>query len=202
MAKHTMKQKPNLFVAAMEVYERVEAQPRLGGGRAPTLGRAPMGSDTIHGPTTQKAVTQHPDRFWMSTRFSDSRRLSWNFDMRPVPLEALYHFLSNHIKNVPNGLCMRSWILLQVGLVMQSETSPQNVFPLISFYLWAISDVVAWWRTWETLGLDPQSTSLILHTFHECLTFFLIQVCTSENDNKHTSLRSINSSNVATITMI
>jgi hypothetical protein len=85
---------------------------------------------------------------------------------------------------------------------MQSETSAQNVFPLISFHLWAIRDVVAWWGTWGTLGLDPQSTSLILHTFHECLTFFLIKVYISENDNKHTSLRSINSSNIATITMI
>jgi hypothetical protein len=38
---------------------------------------------------------------------------------------------------------MSSWRLLQVGLVMQSETNAQNVFPLISFHLCAISDVVA-----------------------------------------------------------
>jgi hypothetical protein len=33
------------------VYERVGARPGLGWGRAPTLGRAPMASDMIHGPT-------------------------------------------------------------------------------------------------------------------------------------------------------
>jgi hypothetical protein len=30
------------------------------------------GSNTIHGPAAQKMVTQHPDRFWMSTCFDDS----------------------------------------------------------------------------------------------------------------------------------
>jgi hypothetical protein len=89
MAKLTTKQKPNLFVAAMGVYERVGARSGPGGCHAPTLGRGPMGSDTIHGPTAQKAVTQHPDRFWTSTYFSDSRRLKWNLDMRPAPLESL-----------------------------------------------------------------------------------------------------------------
>jgi hypothetical protein len=186
----------------MGVYERVGARPRPGGGRAPTLGRVPMGSNMIHRPTGQNRATQHLDKFWMSTSFDDSCRHIYYFDMRLVPLDALSNYLSNHIKNIPNGLRMRSWRLLQVGLVMQSETSAQNVFPLISFHLWAISDVVAWWRTWGTLGLDPQPTSLILHTFHECLTLFFIQICIFENDNKHTSLRSIYSSNVKTITMI
>jgi hypothetical protein len=97
---------------------------------------------------------------------------------------------------------MRPWRPSQDGAFLQFESSAQNVSPMISFHLWDISDVVAWWRTWGTLGLDPQSTSLILHTFHECLTFFLIHVRISENDNKHTSLRNINSSNVETITMI
>jgi hypothetical protein len=63
MAKLTTKQKPNLFVTAMGVYERVGARPRPGGGRALTLGCAPMGSNLIHGPTGQNRATQHLDRF-------------------------------------------------------------------------------------------------------------------------------------------
>jgi hypothetical protein len=63
MAKLTTKQNPNRFVMAMGVYERVGARPRPGGGRAPTLGHAPMGSNLIHGPTGQNRATQHLDRF-------------------------------------------------------------------------------------------------------------------------------------------
>ena len=36
-------------------------------------GRAPlMGPNTIHGPTDQIKVSQHPDRFWTLTCFDDS----------------------------------------------------------------------------------------------------------------------------------
>ena len=31
-----------------------------------------MGPNTIHGPTDQKTVSQHPDRFWMLTCFDES----------------------------------------------------------------------------------------------------------------------------------
>jgi hypothetical protein len=60
----------------------------------------------------------------------------------------------------------------------------------------------AWWRTWGTLGLGPQSTSLILHALYVCLILFLIHVCISEKDNEHTSWRTINSSKLAKIIMI
>ena len=50
---------------------------------------------------------------------------------------------------------MRLWRPSDVGAVLQSESSAQNVLALISFHLWAKSDVVALWRTWETLGLVP-----------------------------------------------
>jgi hypothetical protein len=63
---------------------------------------------------------------------------------------------------------MRSWRPLQVGRVMQSESGAQNVLALISFHLWAKSDVVASWRAWGLLGFGPQSTSLVLHGFHMC----------------------------------
>jgi hypothetical protein len=155
-------------VTAMGVYERVGTRPRPGGGCAPTLGRTPMGSNMIHGPTGQNRAMQHFDRFWTSTSFDDSRRLKYYFGMRPVPLEALSNYLSNHTKNVPNGLLMRSWHPLQLRLVVQSESSVQNVLALISFHLWAKSDVVAWCRTCGTLGLGPKSTSLVLHAFHVC----------------------------------
>src|SRR5688572_21599766 len=78
----------------------------------------------------------------------------------------------------------------------------QNVLDWISFFPWAKSDVVAWWRTLGILGLGPQSTSLVLHAFHVCLTLFLIHVCISEIDNEYTSWCSINSSNVSHIIMI
>src|SRR5688572_31876205 len=78
----------------------------------------------------------------------------------------------------------------------------QNVLDWISFFPWAKSDVVAWWRTLGILGIGPQSTSLVLHAFHVCLTLFLIHVCISEIDNEHTSWCSINSSNVSHVIMI
>jgi hypothetical protein len=81
-----------------------------------------------------------PYRFWTSTCFDESRCLRYDFDIRPIPLEALWNFLSNHITNVPNRVCMRSWQPLQV----------------ISIHLLAKSDVDVWWRTWGTLGLGPQ----------------------------------------------
>jgi hypothetical protein len=144
-----------MFVMAMGVYERVGARPRPDGGRAPTLEHAPMGSNMIHGPTGQNRATQHLDRFWTSTSFDDSRRLRYYFYMRPVPLEALSNYLSNHIKNIPNGVCMRSWHPLQLCLVVQSESSAQNVLALISFHLWA---KVTWWPSGgrvEYLDLVP-----------------------------------------------
>jgi hypothetical protein len=129
-------------MTAMGAYERVGARPRPGGGRASTLGRAPMGSNMIHGPTGQNRATEHLDRFWTSTSFDDSRRLRYYFDMRPVPSQALSNYLSNHIKNVPNGLRMRSWHPLQLCLVVQSESSVQKCWP------WSLSifgPKVTWW---------------------------------------------------------
>ena len=79
---------------------------------------------------------------------------------------------------------------------------PQNVLDWISFFPWAKRDMVAWWRTLGILGLGPQSTSLVLHAFHVCLTVFLIHVYISEIDNEYTSWCSINSSNVSHIIMI
>ena len=48
----------------------------------------------------------------------------------------------------------------------------------------------------------PQSTSLVLHAFHVSLTLFLIHICSSENDNEHTSWCIINSSNVSNTIMV
>jgi hypothetical protein len=69
---------------------------------------------------------------------------------------------------------------------MESESNAQNVLALISFHLWAKSDVDVWWTMWGTFELGPQSTSLVLHAFHVCLVLFLIQVCIYEKDNEHT----------------
>jgi hypothetical protein len=81
--------KPDLFVAAMWVYERVGSRLGPGVGHAPTLGLAPMGSKTIHRPMAQKMVTQHRDRFWTSTYFDNSHRLRYDFEMKSVPLVAV-----------------------------------------------------------------------------------------------------------------
>ena len=62
--------------------------------------------------------------------------------------------------------------------------------------------VVAWWGMLGIHGIGPQSTSLVLHTFQVCLVPFLIHVCISENNNKHTSWRNINSSNESNTIMI
>jgi hypothetical protein len=62
--------------------------------------------------------------------------------------------------------------------------------------------MVDWWGTLGIHGIGPQSTSLVLHTFHVCLILFLIHVCISENDNEYTSWRNINLSNVSNTIMI
>ena len=80
---------------------------------------------------------------------------------------------------------------------LQSESSPSecvkfNLFPTLGQIV-----VVALRGTLRIHGIGPQSTSLVLHThtFYACLVPFLIHVCISENNNKHTSWCSINSSN-------
>ena len=45
-----------------------------------------MGPNTIHSPTDQKTVSQHPDRFWTLTCDHDSRWLQTAFDVRPLRL--------------------------------------------------------------------------------------------------------------------
>jgi hypothetical protein len=48
----------NLFVAVMEVSERMEDDQRGAGGHSPTLGCVPKGLNLIHGPSSQNQVTQ------------------------------------------------------------------------------------------------------------------------------------------------
>ena len=48
-----------------------------------------MGSNTIHGPTTQQAVSQHQNKIWMLTCFDGTRWLRMNFKMVLVVLERL-----------------------------------------------------------------------------------------------------------------
>jgi hypothetical protein len=45
-----------------------------------------MGSDAIHGPTTQQKVSQHQNRIWTLTCFDDSRWLRMNFRVEPFVL--------------------------------------------------------------------------------------------------------------------
>ena len=80
-----------------------------------------MDSNTIHGPTGQKTVTQHPGRFWMLTCFDVSRWLRWNFEVKPVALERLWNYLSRELENVENGVCMRPGHQFWCGLLLDSE---------------------------------------------------------------------------------
>jgi hypothetical protein len=74
-------QKPALFLAAKGVYERGRGRPGRGEGRAPTLGRAPIGPNLIHSPRGQDMVTQHHDRFCAPHCFDVSCGLRRNLDV-------------------------------------------------------------------------------------------------------------------------
>jgi hypothetical protein len=75
-------------------------------GRAPTLGHAPIGFNSIHCPSSQNMATPHPDRFCMPHCFDVSHGIGWCLDVRSDPLERLSSYLSIHIKNVQNGVHM------------------------------------------------------------------------------------------------
>jgi hypothetical protein len=122
--------------------------------------------------------------------------------MSPDPYECRLDKVSIKYLNAQNGVQMKSWRPSQVNTFLQYESNIQNVLDLDSFFSCTKSDVGAWWRTLAILGLVPQSTCLVLHAFHVCLILFLIHVCISENDDEHTSWRSINSSNVSNTIMI
>jgi hypothetical protein len=75
---------------------------------------------------------------------------------------------------------MRSWHLLQFGVVMQSEFGVQNVSNLISFYLWAISDVMAFGGREKHLDLVPNKP-LSSSMNSMCVALFLVHVRMSTN---------------------
>jgi hypothetical protein len=94
-------------VAAMEVYEEVEDNQRgTCWGRAPTLGRTPMGLNMIHSPSSQNMARPHLDIFCMSHYFDVYYGIEWCSDVKLDPLEMLSSYLSIHIKNVQNGVHM------------------------------------------------------------------------------------------------
>jgi hypothetical protein len=61
-------------------------------GHAQPWTRTLMDSKTIHGPTNQKMVSHHPDKFWRLTCFDDSHWLWWHF----TPLDMLSSYLLVH----------------------------------------------------------------------------------------------------------
>jgi hypothetical protein len=87
-------------------------------------------------------------------------------DMSPDPNESRLYELSVKSKNHPIGIRMKSWQLLQLGSILQSESNIQNVLDFDSFFPCTKSDMVVWWRILERLGLGPQSISLVLYVFH------------------------------------
>jgi hypothetical protein len=95
-------------------------------GRAPTLGRASIGLNSIHSPSGQNMARQHPDRFCMSHCFDVSHAIGWCSDVRPDPLERLSSYLSIHIKNVQNRVHMWSRWWFWCGLFLESESTFPN----------------------------------------------------------------------------
>ena len=80
-----------------------------------------MGSNTIHGLTDQKTVSQHPDRFWMLTYFNDSYWFRRAFDMRLIGLASLSNYLSIHIWIIKNGVRMWPGHPFYYTLVLEPE---------------------------------------------------------------------------------
>jgi hypothetical protein len=92
-------------------------------------------------------MTQHRGQKTCRHKIDDCGRLRTDVDVRLDPLESRLDKLSMKYLNGPIRVRMRPWRPSQVDAFLQSESSLQNVLDLISFYLWAQSDVVAWWRT-------------------------------------------------------
>jgi hypothetical protein len=84
--------------------------------------------DDVHGPTTA---------------FNDCGRLGEDIDMSPDPYESRLYKLSVKSKNPPIEVRMKSWQLLQLDSILQSESNIQNVLDLDSFFACTKSDVVA-----------------------------------------------------------
>jgi hypothetical protein len=84
-------------------------------------------------------------------------------DMSLDPYESRLYKLSVKSKNSRIGARMKSWQLLQLGSVLQSESNIQrqsesniqNVLDLDSSFPRTKSDVVAWWTTLGRLGSVP-----------------------------------------------
>jgi hypothetical protein len=73
---------------------------------APTLGCTPIGLNSIYSSSGQNMARQHPDRSGMPHCFDVSHGIGRCLDMRPDPLERLSSYLSIHIKNIQNRVCM------------------------------------------------------------------------------------------------
>jgi hypothetical protein len=99
------------------------------------------------------------------------------------PYESTLYKLSVKFKNPLIGVRMKSWQLLELGSVLQSEFNIQNMLDLDYFFPCTKSDVMAWWRTLKRFGLGPQLISLVLHIFHIIFTHGFIQSSNSENEN-------------------
>jgi hypothetical protein len=77
-------------------------------GRAPTLGCTSIGLSSIHSPSGQNMARPHPDRFYTPHCFDVSHGTGWCSDVRLDSLERLSSYHSIHIKNIQNGVHMRS----------------------------------------------------------------------------------------------
>jgi hypothetical protein len=75
-------------------------------GRAPTLGCDPIGLNLIYSPSCQNMARQHPDRLCMPHYFDVSHGVGRILDVRTDLLERLSSYLSIHIKNIQNRVCM------------------------------------------------------------------------------------------------
>ena len=96
-----------------------------------SMGRHPLdapltGSKMTHGPTDQKTVMQHPNRFWTLTCFDDSHWLLLSLDLKPKLLVSLWNYLSIHMWIVENGAQMRPGWPVYVRLVLEVEADSKS----------------------------------------------------------------------------
>jgi hypothetical protein len=76
-----------------------------------------MGSNTIHDPTDQKTMSQHPGIFSTLTCFNDSCWLRMNFDMKLKPLVSISNYLSMHMWIVGSASGIRDGLQLELDWV-------------------------------------------------------------------------------------
>jgi hypothetical protein len=112
-------------------YKYGEGRPKTCWSHAPTLGRVRIGLNVIHGPLGQNKVSQHPGQEEVRVTKRRLQPTQKDMDMSPDPFESRLDRLSMKYLNAQNGVRMKSQRSSQVVAVLQPETSPHDLSPLL-----------------------------------------------------------------------